>query len=119
LAQAFLLGEDFLGTDQPVCLILGDNIFYGYGLSQILADAADWLTSGALVFGYLVNMIPRRYGVVDFDDTGEVLSIEEKPRSGLNPSYAVTGLYFYDNDVVEKARTVKSHRRGESWRLPI
>jgi glucose-1-phosphate thymidylyltransferase len=109
LAQAFLLGEDFIGSE-PVCLILGDNIFYGYGLSQILAEAAK-LTSGALVFGYLVND-PERYGVVEFDNGGKVLSIEEKPARPKS-HYAVTGLYFYGNDVVEKAKSLKPSARGE------
>jgi glucose-1-phosphate thymidylyltransferase len=109
LAQAFLLGESFIGND-PVCLILGDNIFYGYGLSQILAEAAK-LTAGALVFGYLVND-PERYGVVEFDDGGKVISIEEKP-SRPKSQYAVTGLYFYGNDVVEKAKSLKPSARGE------
>lgn len=109
LAQAFLLGEDFIG-DQPVCLILGDNIFYGYGFSQIVSDAAN-LTSGALVFGYLVSD-PERYGVVEFDDEGNVLSIEEKPDKPKS-DYAVTGLYFYGNDVVEKAKKLRPSARGE------
>ncbi len=109
LAQAFLLGEEFIGNE-PVCLILGDNIFYGYGLSQILAEAAK-LTSGALVFGYLVND-PERYGVVEFDNGGKVLSIEEKPARPKS-EYAVTGLYFYGNDVIEKAKSLKPSARGE------
>lgn len=109
LAQAFLLGEDFIGDD-PVSLILGDNIFYGVGLSTLLTDAAR-LTSGALVFGYFVNN-PKRYGVVEFDDDWNVLSLEEKPSSPKS-SYAVTGLYFYGNDVVEKAKKLKPSARGE------
>jgi glucose-1-phosphate thymidylyltransferase len=109
LAQAFILGEEFI-EDQPVCLILGDNIFYGYGLSGILSRAAT-LTTGALVFGYFVNN-PRRYGVVEFDKGGKVLSIEEKPESPKS-NYAVTGLYFYGNDVVAKARSLKPSARGE------
>ncbi len=109
LAQAFLLGEDFI-EDQSSCLILGDNIFYGYGFSNIVSDAAK-LESGALVFGYFVNN-PRRYGVVDFNDKGEVLGIEEKP-SEPRSNYAVTGLYFYGNDVVEKAKQLKPSARGE------
>jgi len=109
LAQAFLIGEEFLG-DEPACLILGDNIFYGYGLTSILADAAR-LTSGALVFGYFVNN-PNRYGVVEFNDEGEVLSIEEKPDKPKS-NYAVTGLYFYGNDVVKKAGLIKPSARGE------
>ena len=109
LAQAFLIGEEFLG-DEPACLILGDNIFYGYGLTSILEDAAR-LTSGALVFGYFVNN-PSRYGVVEFNDEGEVLSIEEKPDKPKS-NYAVTGLYFYGNDVVKKAGLIKPSARGE------
>lgn len=109
LAQAFILGEDFIG-DEPVCLILGDNIFYGFGLSQIL-DEASGLTTGALVFGYLVND-PHRYGVVEFNKEGKVLSIEEKPAQPKS-DYAVTGLYFYGNDVTEKAKTLKPSARGE------
>ncbi len=109
LAQAFLIGEEFL-ENEPACLILGDNIFYGYGLSGILASAAKLLT-GALVFGYFVNN-PGRYGVVEFNDEGKVLSIEEKP-SRPKSNYAVTGLYFYGNDVVEKAKSLKPSARGE------
>jgi len=109
LAQAFLIGEDFIGDDQ-VCLILGDNIFYGYNFSQILKEAGS-LEDGALVFGYYVND-PDRYGVVEFDDEGKVLSIEEKPRQPKS-NYAVTGLYFYSNDVVEKAKSLKPSARGE------
>jgi glucose-1-phosphate thymidylyltransferase len=109
LAQAFLIGEEFI-EDQPVCLILGDNIFYGFGLSGILSRAAT-LTAGALVFGYFVNN-PNRYGVVEFDKDGKVLSIEEKPEVPKS-NYAVTGLYFYGNDVVAKARSLKPSSRGE------
>ncbi len=109
LAQAFLIGEEFVG-DEPVCLILGDNIFYGLGLTPILADAAR-LTTGAVIFGYFVKN-PNRYGVVEFNDEGEVLSIEEKPEKPKS-NYAVTGLYFYGNDVVEKARLIKPSARGE------
>ncbi len=109
LAQAFLIGEEFL-EDEPACLILGDNIFYGYGLTGILADAAR-LTDGALVFGYFVNN-PRRYGVAEFNEAGKVLSIEEKPAEPKS-NYAVTGLYFYGNDVVDKAKTLKPSARGE------
>jgi glucose-1-phosphate thymidylyltransferase len=109
LAQAFLLGEEFI-EDQPVCLILGDNIFYGFGLSSILSRAAT-INSGALVFGYFVNN-PRRYGVVEFDKDGQVLSIEEKPEAPKS-NYAVTGLYFYGNDVVAKAKSLKPSARGE------
>ncbi len=109
LAQAFILGEEFIGDDN-VCLILGDNIFYGYGFRGILEDAAT-LTDGSIVFGYYVND-PERYGVVEFDPTGKVLSIEEKPEQPKS-NYAVTGLYFYSNDVVEKAKNLKPSKRGE------
>jgi glucose-1-phosphate thymidylyltransferase len=109
LAQAFLIGEEFIGKD-PVCMILGDNIFYGHGLGQILSETAK-LQEGAVVFGYYVND-PERYGVVEFDDHGRVISIEEKPRKPKS-NYAVTGLYFYGNDVVEKAGSLKPSSRGE------
>lgn len=109
LAQAFVLGEEFIGNDN-VCMILGDNIFYGYNFRSILEDAAR-LEDGATVFGYYVND-PERYGVVDFDQNGKVISIEEKPKQPKS-SYAVTGLYFYSNDVVEKAKTLKPSARGE------
>ncbi|WP_299580275.1 glucose-1-phosphate thymidylyltransferase RfbA [uncultured Sunxiuqinia sp.] len=109
LAQAFVIGEEFIGDDQ-VCLILGDNIFYGYNFSQILTEAGE-LEDGALVFGYYVND-PERYGVVDFDEQGQVLSVEEKPKEPKS-NYAVTGLYFYSNDVVEKAKSLKPSARGE------
>lgn len=109
LAQAFIIGEEFIG-DEPVSLILGDNIFYGYGLTGILDDASK-LTSGALVFGYFVNN-PKRYGVVEFNDDRKVLSIEEKPADPKS-NYAVTGLYFYGNDVVGKAKSLKPSARGE------
>ncbi len=109
LAQAFLIGEDFVGNE-PVCLILGDNIFYGYGLTQILADAAA-LKHGAIVFGYFVND-PKRYGVVEFNKAGKVLSIAEKPEVPKS-NYAITGLYFYGADVVEKAKFLKPSSRGE------
>ncbi len=109
LSQAFILGEEFIGNDK-VCMILGDNIFYGYNFRQILEEAAS-LEDGAVVFGYYVND-PERYGVVEFNDTGKVVSIEEKP---VHPrsNYAVTGLYFYSNDVVQKAKSLKPSPRGE------
>lgn len=109
LAQAFLIGEEFIGNDS-VCLILGDNIFYGQGLVQILQKAAS-VEEGAIVFGYYVTD-PERYGVVDFDPKGKVLSLEEKPALPKS-NYAVTGLYFYDNDVIGKAKTLKPSKRGE------
>ena len=109
LAQAFIIGEEFIGDDS-VALILGDNIYYGYEFTKVLEEA-DKSTDGAVVFGYYVSD-PERYGVADFDDDGKVLSIEEKP---LNPksNYAVTGLYFYSNDVVGKAKALKPSKRGE------
>lgn len=109
LAQAFIIGEKFIGNDS-VCLVLGDNIFYGYSFGKILKDTSK-LKDGAVVFGYYVKD-PERYGVVEFDDNGNVLSLEEKP---LQPksNYAVTGLYFYSNDVVQKAKTLKPSPRGE------
>ena len=109
LAQAFLLGEEFIGKDS-CCLVLGDNIFYGYNFSKLLSEASK-VKSGATVFGYYVND-PDRYGVVEFNDDGTVLSIEEKPKVPKS-NYAVTGLYFYDNTVVSKARKVKPSSRGE------
>lgn len=109
LAQAFILGEKFIGDDS-VCMILGDNIFYGYNFRVILENAAD-LDDGATVFGYYVND-PERYGVVEFDQMGKVISIEEKPEFPKS-HYAVTGLYFYANDVVEKAKNLKPSKRGE------
>ncbi len=109
LAQAFIIGEQFIGDDS-VCMVLGDNIFYGYNFSSILEEAAT-LKDGAIVFGYYVND-PERYGVAEFDDTGKVLSIEEKPEQPKS-NYAVTGLYFYGNDVVEKAKGLKPSKRGE------
>lgn len=109
LAQAFLIGEQFIGSD-PVCLILGDNIFHGQHFTEKLLRAARQ-TSGATIFGYWVND-PERFGVVEFDADGNALSIEEKP-SKPKSSFAVTGLYFYDNDVIEIARSVKPSARGE------
>lgn len=109
LAQAFIIGERFIG-DSNVALILGDNIFYGYGFSALLREAAE-RKSGATVFGYRVSD-PQRFGVVDFDSHGKAISIEEKPEHPKS-NYAVTGLYFFDNDVVDIARHVKPSRRGE------
>ncbi len=109
LAQAFILGEEFIGNDN-VCLVLGDNIFYGYGLPKILEKAA-LLKSGATVFGYYVND-PERYGVVEFDEDRKVIGLEEKPANPKS-NYAVTGLYFYDSTVVSKAKSLKPSERGE------
>jgi len=109
IAQAFIIGEDFIGKD-PVCLILGDNIFYGHGLGRTLTESSA-LTSGAIIFGYYVND-PERYGVAEFDPGGKVISLEEKPAHPKS-SYAVTGLYFYDNTVVKKAKTLVPSARGE------
>ena len=108
LAQAFVIGEKFIGTDK-VALILGDNIFYGSGMSKLLQSCTD--VTGGVVFAYPV-IDPERYGVVEFNDNNEVISIEEKP---LNPksNYAVPGLYFYDNSVVEIAKNIKASVRGE------
>jgi glucose-1-phosphate thymidylyltransferase len=109
LAQAFIIGEKFIG-DETACLVLGDNIFYGHGFGKELLETAK-LKDGAVVFGYYVTD-PERYGVVDFDETGKVLSIEEKPKQPKS-NYAVTGLYFYSNDVIEKAKKLKPSARGE------
>ena len=109
LAEAFILGADFIGDDS-VCLILGDNIYYGSGLSKLVQEAAQ-KTDGATIFGYHVND-PERFGVVEFDDNMKALSIEEKPENPKS-NYAVTGLYFYDNTVVEKAKNLKPSDRGE------
>ena len=112
LADAFLIGEKFIGND-AVALVLGDNIFYGQSFSKVLKSAAERPTSqpGATIFGYYVKD-PREYGVVEFDETGKALSIEEKPEKPRS-NYAVPGLYFYDNDVVEIAKNVKPSARGE------
>jgi glucose-1-phosphate thymidylyltransferase len=109
LAQAFILGEKFIRKD-TVCMILGDNIFYGHGFGEVLLKTAD-LQDGACIFGYYVND-PERYGVVEFDNSGKAISIEEKP-SVPKSNYAVTGLYFYDNTVVAKAKSLKPSPRGE------
>lgn len=112
LAQAFLLGEEFLNGDDA-CLVLGDNIFYGHGLTQLLASSVKNVKeeNKATVFGYYVSD-PERYGVAGFDENGNVTSIEEKPKNPKS-NYAVVGLYFYPNDVVQKAKEVKPSERGE------
>ena len=109
LAQALTIGEHFIGGD-PVCLVLGDNIFFGYGFSAMLREAAARQV-GATVFGYHVND-PQRFGVLDFDSNGKVISIEEKPTDPKS-NFAVTGLYFYDNRAVEIAKTIRPSSRGE------
>ena len=109
LAQAFVLGEKFIGNDS-VCLILGDNIFYGQGFSKILEQAQE-VKDGACIFGYYVKD-PRAYGVVEFNETGTVVSIEEKPKAPKS-NYAVPGLYFYDNSVVQRAKNLEPSARGE------
>ncbi len=109
LAQAFILGKDFIGDD-PVCLILGDNLFYGRGLGEVLRRSAQ-LTDGAIVFGYRVSE-PQHYGVVEFDQEGKVLSLEEKPTEPKS-SYAVPGIYFYDSQAAAIASSLKPSPRGE------
>ncbi len=109
IAQAFILGEDFIGNDS-VCLVLGDNIFFGHSISGQLEEAAK-IKKGAQIFGYRVKD-PERYGVVEFDKSGKALSIEEKPKQPKS-SFAVTGLYFYDNQVVNIAKNLKPSARGE------
>lgn len=109
LAQAFIIGEEFIGEDN-VALVLGDNIFYSYEFSSTLSEAAK-KEDGAVIFGYYVND-PERYGVAEFDKQGNVISLEEKP-SVPKSNYAVTGLYFYSNDVIEKAKSLKPSKRGE------
>jgi len=112
LAQAFIIGKDFIGNDS-VCLVLGDNIFYGHGFENLVKQARENVESkgNATVFGYYVND-PERYGVAEFDKTGKVLSIEEKPESPKS-NYAVVGLYFYPNSVIEIAKNIKPSARGE------
>ena len=111
LAQAFIIGAEFIGTDD-VCLVLGDNIFYGYGFSGILQNARNNVSEGkSTVFGYYVND-PERYGVAEYDKKGNVISIEEKPTDPKS-NFAVVGLYFYTNDVVEIAKKIKPSHRGE------
>ena len=112
LAEAFIIGEKFVGNDN-VCLILGDNIFYGQGFSSLLSQSVKEIENnkGAVVFGYWVND-PDRYGVVEFDSQRRAISIEEKPKEPKS-NYAVTGLYFYDNEVIEIAKSIKPSPRGE------
>jgi len=112
LAQAFIIGEDFIGSDD-VCLILGDNIFYGHGLTELLSNAIINTTryKKATIFGYYVNE-PKSYGVVEFDSSGNVLSLEEKPKNPKS-NYAVVGLYFYPNSVINLSKKVKPSERGE------
>lgn len=112
IAEAFIIAEQFI-KDDNVCLILGDNIFYGHGLTEMLMNAKKSIKDegGAVVFGYYVND-PQRYGIIEFDRNGNVLSIEEKPKNPKS-NYAVTGLYFYDNDVVKIAKNIKPSRRDE------
>ncbi|MBO4360866.1 MAG: glucose-1-phosphate thymidylyltransferase RfbA [Eubacteriaceae bacterium] len=111
LAQAFIIGEEFIGDDD-VAMVLGDNIFYGNGFSGVLREAASNVTEGyATVFGYYVPD-PERFGVVEFDSSGKVISVEEKPKVPKS-NYCITGLYFYDNTVVKKAKSIKPSARGE------
>lgn len=112
LAQAFILGEEFIGND-AACLVLGDNIFYGHGLSELLQQSVKKVETqgGGIVFGYWVQD-PERYGVVEFDQTGKAVSIEEKPKNPKS-NYAVVGLYFYDNEVIKIAKSIKPSARGE------
>ena len=111
LAQAFLLGEEFIG-DEPCAMVLGDNIFYGNGFSKLLREAVANSNAGkATIFGYYVND-PERFGIVEFDEQGKVISVEEKPQNPKS-NYCITGLYFYDKRVVEYAKQVKPSKRGE------
>ncbi|HBW13306.1 MAG TPA: glucose-1-phosphate thymidylyltransferase [Proteiniclasticum sp.] len=111
LAQAFIIGEDFIGDDN-VAMILGDNIYYGNGLTSVLKEAVENADKGnATIFGYYVDD-PERFGIVEFDDSGKVISVEEKPKTPKS-NYCITGLYFYDNRVVEYAKKVKPSHRGE------
>lgn len=112
IAEAFIIAEDFV-KDKTVCLVLGDNIFYGHGLTELLKKAVNDVqeAGGATIFGYYVKD-PERYGVVEFDEHGKVLSLEEKPKMPRS-KYAVTGLYFYDNEVINIAKKIKPSRRGE------
>jgi glucose-1-phosphate thymidylyltransferase len=112
IAEAFILGEEFIDGDN-VCLVLGDNIFYGHGLTELFKKATQNIETkgGAIIFGYYVND-PERYGVVEFDHEGNALSIEEKPKAPKS-KYAVTGLYFYDNQVINISKNMKPSRRGE------
>ena len=109
LAEAFIVGEEFIGNDN-VALILGDNIFYGSGFTGLVEQAAK-LTEGAIIFGYPVKD-PKAYGVVEFDETGKAISLEEKPKNPKS-NYAIPGLYFYDNTVIKKAKSIKPSARGE------
>ena len=110
LAEAFIIGEEFIGKDS-VAMILGDNIFYGNGLSSNLKKAVDFTANGAAVFGYYVDD-PERFGIAEFNEKGEAISIEEKPENPKS-NYCVTGLYFYDNSVVKYAKSLKPSKRGE------